>query len=194
MQPGQSGQPGEITRLLRRIEQGDADAHNELARLVRAQLKRIAANRLRRERPDHLYRTSDLVQEAYARIFRMKNIQWEGHEHFFKVAALQMRRILVEYARREYLRGNGGQVPLEDVPGLSCASPSELLRVNELIEALLRIDRRRADILILRYFGGYSIEEVAQITKISPATVKRQWTVARDFIKHQYGFRFGDTA
>jgi DNA invertase Pin-like site-specific DNA recombinase len=93
---------GEITALLRRIEQGDAAAHDQLAQLVRASLKRIAANRLRRERPAHLYQTSDLVHEAYIRLFKMKDAHWEGSEHFFKVAATQMRRILVEYARKEY--------------------------------------------------------------------------------------------
>ena len=94
--------PGEITQLLQRIQQGDTEAQEQLAKLVRTSLKRIAANRLRRERPDHLYLTSDLVQEAYLRLFKMKDIQWQGHQHFFKVAAIQMRRILVEYARKEY--------------------------------------------------------------------------------------------
>jgi len=80
---------GEITELLRRIEQGDQNVYSRLARLVRGSLKRIAANRLRRERPEHFYQTSDLVQKAHMRLFRIRNIQWEGRQHFFKVAALQ---------------------------------------------------------------------------------------------------------
>jgi RNA polymerase sigma factor (TIGR02999 family) len=178
--------PGEITALLRRIERGDAAAQNELAQLVRASLKRIAANRLRRERPDHLYQTSDLVQEAYLRLFNLKNIHWEGHEHFFKVAALQMRRILIEYARKEY-RDNPRRVPLEEVPGLTFNRDADLLRVNEVLDDLARIDPRRAEIAVLKYFGGYGIEEIARITGISAGTVKRQWATAKAFIRLQLG-------
>lgn len=177
--------PGQITALLRRIEQGDAEAHNQLASLVRAQLKRIAANRLRRERPDHLYQTSDLVQEAYLRLFKMKDVQWEGHEHFFKMAAVQMRRILVEYARHAY-RDNPINVPLADVPGLTISAAPNLLAVDGVLTELARIDRRRAEIVELKYFGGFKLEEIAALTGQSLATVKRRWTSAKAFIKHHF--------
>ncbi len=179
-------QTGEITALLRRIEQGDAEAQNELARLVRASLKRIAANRLRRERPDHLYQTSDLVQEAYLRLFKLKNIHWEGHEHFFKIAAMQMRRILVEYARREY-RDNPVKISLDDVPGLTLNDHPGVLTVDEIMNDLARIDPRRAEIAELKYFGGFGIEEIARITGIPGSTVKKHWATAKAFIKHQLG-------
>ncbi len=182
-----TGPTSEITDLLRRIEQGDALAHERLAGLVRVQLKRIAANRLRRERPDHLYQTSDLVQEAYLRLFKMKEVHWEGREHFFKVAALQMRRILVEYARHAY-RDHPVNVPLDDVPGLQFGAWPELLRVNEILYDLEKIDPRRAEIVVLRYFGGYQIEEIARLTGLSAGTVKRYWATAKAFIKLQQGW------
>jgi RNA polymerase sigma-70 factor, ECF subfamily len=177
--------PGQITALLRRIEQGDAEAHNQLASLVRDQLKRIAANRLRRERPDHLYQTSDLVQEAYLRLFKMKDVRWEGHEHFFKMAAVQMRRILVEYARHAY-RDNPINVPLAEVPGLTISAAPNLLAVDGVLTELARIDQRRAQIVELKYFGGFKLEEIAALTGQSLATVKRRWISAKAFIKHHF--------
>ena len=176
--------PGQITALLRRVEQGDAEAHNQLASLVRAQLKRIAANRLRHERPDHLYQTSDLVQEAYVRLFKMKNVQWEGREHFFKMAAVQMRRILIEYARHAY-RDNPVRVSLAEVPGLSFNAGRDLLRLDEILYDLEKIDPRRAEVVVLRYFGGYQLDEIARLTGLSLATVKRYWASAKAFIKLQ---------
>ncbi|HEX9002595.1 MAG TPA: ECF-type sigma factor [Blastocatellia bacterium] len=177
---------GKITELLYQIEQGNLAAHDELARLVRASLKRIAANRLRRERPDHLYQTSDLVQEAYLRLFRIRNIQWEGREHFFKVAAMQMRRILVDYARRERPEGQDN-LALEDVPGLTLNADPSILEVNRMLDNLAQIDPRRALIVELRHFGGYKIEEIAEITRIPLGTVKRHWASAKAFFKLQLG-------
>ncbi len=176
----------EITDLLRRIERGEEEARDRLALLVRASLKRIAANRLRRERPGHLYQTSDLVQEAYLRLFKIKNIHWEGREHFFKVAAMQMRRILVEYARREY-RDQPVKVSLQDVPGLTVNDSPGILTIDEIMNDLARIDPRRAQIAELKYFGGFGIEEIARITGIPGGTVKRHWATAKTFIKHQLG-------
>ncbi len=183
-------EPNEITNLLRRIESGDAGAHDELARIVRASLKRIAANRLRRERPGHLYQTSDLVQEAYLRLFRANDIHWEGRAHFFKVAALQMRRILVEYARHEY-RDQPIKVSLQDIPGLTLNADPSLLTVDEIMHDLARIDPRRAEIAELKYFGGFGLAEIAAITGVSLSTVKRDWATARAFIKHQLSHRPG---
>lgn len=180
----------EITMLLRRIERGDASAHDELARIVRASLKRIAANRLRRERPGHLYQTSDLVHEAYIRLFKVRDMRWEGREHFFKVAAMQMRRILVEYARREH-RDAPIRVSLQDVPGLTINSDPSILKVNEIMNDLARIDQRRARIAELKYFGGFGIEEIAAITGIPAGTVKRHWATAKAFIKHQLSHQQG---
>lgn len=177
---------GKITELLYQIEQGNLAAHDELARLVRASLKRIAANRLRRERPDHLYQTSDLVQEAYLRLFRIRNIQWEGREHFFKVAAMQMRRILVDYARRERPEGQDN-LALEDLPGLTLNADPSILEVNRMLDNLAQIDPRRALIVELRHFGGYKIEEIAEITRIPLGTVKRHWASAKAFFKLQLG-------
>jgi RNA polymerase sigma factor (TIGR02999 family) len=173
---------GEITALLRRIEQGDAAAHEQLANLVRAQLKRIAANRLRHERPDHLYETSDLVQEAYLRLFKLKDIQWAGHAHFFRMAALQMRRILVEYARHHY-RDNPVNLPLDDIPGLIFSREPDWLAVDEILYDLEKLDPARAELVVLRYFGGYQLGEIAQLTGLSYATVKRRWQAARALIK-----------
>ena len=174
----------EITGLLRRIGEGDAEAHNQLAKLIRTNLKRIAANRLRNERPDHLYQTSDLVQEAYLRLFKIKHIHWENRQHFFKVAAMQMRRIMIEYARNEY-REHPLKVSLQDLPGLRI-NPA-ILQINEAMLDLARIDPRRAEIAELKYFGGYKIEEIAAITGIPGGTVRRYWATARAFIRQQLG-------
>jgi RNA polymerase sigma factor (TIGR02999 family) len=184
---------GEITALLRRIEQGDAAAHDQLAQLAPASLKRIAANRLRRERPDHLYLTSDLVHEAYIRLFKLKDVHWEGSEHFFKMAATQMRRILVEYARKEY-RHKHVKLSLDDVPGLTFSRDPDILKVNEVFDDLARIDPRRAEIAELKYFGGHSIEEIARITGIPSGTVKRHWATAKAFIKNQLDGQSGSAS
>ena len=177
---------GEITDLLHRIEHGDPDAYNRLARLVRGNLKRIAANRLRRERPEHFYQTSDLVQEAHMRLFRIKNIQWEGRQHFFRVAALQMRRILVEYLRRQRPEDQDNMA-LDDIPGLNIQTDPSILKVNDILDDLAKIDSRLALIVELRFFGGFKIEEISEITSIPVGSVKRHWSSAKAFIKLQLG-------
>jgi RNA polymerase sigma factor (TIGR02999 family) len=184
--PMAATETNEITDLLRRIERGEMEAHDRLAQLVRTSLKRIAANRLRRERPGHLYQTSDLVQEAYLRLFKIRNIHWEGREHFFKVAAMQMRRILVEYARKEY-RETPVKISLQDVPGLKLNDNPGVLTVDEILNDLARLDPRRAEIAELKYFGGFKIDEIAAIMGIPAGTVKRHWATAKAFIKHQLG-------
>lgn len=177
---------GEITDLLHRIEQGDQDAYNRLARLVRGSLRRIAANRLRRERPEHFYQTSDLVQEAHLRLFRIKNIQWADRKHFFRVAALQMRRILVEYLRRQRPEDQDNMA-LDDIPGLNIQTDPSILKVNEILDDLAKIDARLALIAELRFFGGFKIEEISEITGIPAGSVKRHWATAKAFIKLQLG-------
>lgn len=179
---------GEITKLLHQIEQGNQDAYNRLVRLVRGNLKRIAANRLRRERPEHFYQTSDLVQEAHLRLFRIKNIQWEGRQHFFRIAALQMRRILVDYLRRQRPEDQDNMA-LDDIPGLNIQSDPSILKVNDILTDLAKIDPRLALIVELRYFGGFKIEEIAEITSIPVGTVKRHWAAAKAFIKLQLGVK-----
>lgn len=185
--------PGQITALLRRVEEGDAEAHNQLASLVRVQLKRLAANRLRRERPDHLYQTSDLVQEAYLRLFKMQAVHWQGRAHFFKMAAVQMRRILVEYARQAY-RHQPIHLRLEDAPELAFSAGPELLRLDEILYDLEKIDPQRAEIVVLRYFGGYTIDEIAGLTGLPAGTVKRRWATAKAFIKTQLNLTGGSKA
>ncbi|MDX2043973.1 MAG: ECF-type sigma factor [Acidobacteriota bacterium] len=179
---------GEITDLLHQIEQGNSQAYDRLARLVRGSLKRIAANRLRRERPGHFYQTSDLVQEAYLRLFRIRNIQWEGRQHFFKVAALQMRRILVEYVRRQRPEDQNNAA-LDDIPGLTIQTDPSILKVNDILNDLAKIDARLVLIVELRYFGGFKIEEISEITGIPVGSVKRYWATAKAFIKLQLGVK-----
>ncbi|MEK7832359.1 MAG: sigma-70 family RNA polymerase sigma factor, partial [Acidobacteriota bacterium] len=142
--------------------------------------------RLRRERPEHFYQTSDLVQEAYLRLFRIRNIQWEGRRHFFRIAALQMRRILVEYARHIRPEDQNNQA-VEDIPGLTIQADPSILKVNDILNDLAKIDPRLALIVELRYFGGFKIEEISQITNIPVGSVKRYWSEAKAFIKLQLG-------
>lgn len=176
----------EVTELLRLIEKGDMDAYNRLVQLVRSNFKRIAAKRLKRERPGHLYLTSDLVQEACLRIFKIRHLEWEGRSHFFKIAAMEMRRILVEYARRNRPEGHE-RIAIDDIPGLMIIDDESILFINELLDELAAINNRIAHVFELKYFGGYKIDEISLITGIPVGTVKRHWSTAKAFFKLKFG-------
>ena len=161
-------------------------AEGEVLSLVLPELRRIAARRLRRERPGHTLQTSDLVNEAYLRLFGATPVEWQDRAHFFAVAARQMRFILVDHARR---RGRGGMTPtpLDTVTGsegagLVVAADENLVALDEALCDFEAVDPRAAHGVELRFFGGLTQEEVARVQGVDVATVKRDWTFAKSWL------------
>jgi RNA polymerase sigma-70 factor, ECF subfamily len=173
-----------LTGLLQAWGRGDREARDRLFPLVYEKLRRLAAYYLRRERPGHILGPTDLVHEVYLRLAGQRRAAWRNPGQFFAVAARTMRRILAENARaRMATKREGGwvRVDLEDTVAVSQQDP-ELLTVSEALNDLSALDPQRALIVDLRFFGGLSIEETAGMLGISPATVKRDWSVARTWL------------
>jgi RNA polymerase sigma factor (TIGR02999 family) len=184
--------PHDITNLLRSWSEGDSGALDRLTPLVFSELHRLAVRYVSRERPDHTLQATGLVNEAYIRLIDWPNVQWKNREHFFGVSAQVMRHILVDYARsRLYSKRGGGARPvsLEDAPNLSDNnSLASLLDVDRALSHLAEIDPRTAQVIELRYFGGFTVEETAKIMELSPITVIRSWNFAKVWLLRElYG-------
>lgn len=176
---------GEITRLLVEIKGGNRRAQSELMPLVYAELRRLARGYMRGERPDHTLQATALVHEAYLKLVEEPAIDWQGRAHFFAVAAQLMRRILVDHARAHQAAKRGGldhKMSLEEELIFSEAKSAELLALDEALVRLAEQDPRQARIVELRFFGGLSIEEIAEVLQVSPRTVKRDWNMARAWL------------
>ena len=175
-----------VTRLLQDWGNGDPRALERLTPLVYGELKRLAGRYLRRERPDHTLQSTALVHEAYLRLIDQRNVHWQNRAHFFGVAAQLIRRILVDYARNRNAakRGAGAcKLSLDDVietPRIERGL--DLVALDDALEALARIDPQQSRVVELRFFAGLSIEETAEVLRISPATVKRDWTAAKAWL------------
>ena len=172
----------EITSLLKAWTKGDQEALNELVPLVQAELHRIASRYMSNERPGHVLQTTALVNEAYVRLIDWDNVRWQNRAHFFAVAAQIMRRILVDFARsgsRKKRGGKGLQVCLDDVVLASPKGDFDLIALDHALDKLAVLDSRQSRAVELRYFGGLSNEEVAEVLHLSTATVKRDITLAR---------------
>jgi RNA polymerase sigma factor (TIGR02999 family) len=181
---------GGITRLLDDWRSGDQTAFDRLLPLVYDELRQVASSRMRHERPDHMLQTTALVHEAYLRLVDQKSVRLETRAHFFSVAAQVMRHILVDYARgrRRAKRGSGHtDIPLHDVAVLSDANTEELLAVHVALENLTALDPRKGKVFELRYFGGLSVDEVAVALDVSPATVARDWRMAKAWLRREIG-------
>jgi RNA polymerase sigma factor (TIGR02999 family) len=178
---------GEVTRLLAEIHGGKKDAMNQLLPLVYDELHRLARTYFRRERGEHTLQPTALVHEAYLRMVDQKAaMQTRGH--FLAVAATQMRRILLDYARkhRAERRGGGGQkVLLEDTMAIAEQIPLDMIGLDSALTQLSRLDPEQAKLVELRFFGGLSVEETAGVLGVSPATVKRSWSSARAFLHRE---------
>jgi RNA polymerase sigma-70 factor, ECF subfamily len=177
--------PGEITRLLGRIKDGDLKARNELIRLVYAELHRLAASFMRGERPDHTLQPTALVHETFLRLVEGAQVDWQGRAHFFAIAAQTMRRILVDHARNVNAGKRAGKrekLSLESALAYTDAQSEELVALDEALERLGKLDDRQYRIVELRFFAGLSIEEVAELLGVSSRTVKRDWTMARAWL------------
>ena len=172
----------DITGLLNRWSLGDVEASNQLMELVYGDLHRIAAREMRREQPGHTLQTTAVLNEAYLRIFRGKPVDWKDRAHFYASAAQQLRRVLLDHARRAHSEKRGGHVvklSLVEFDVGELGPDSLLLALNEALTKLEALDPRAAKVVELRFFGGLKIEEVADIMSLSLATVKRDWTIAR---------------
>ena len=176
---------GEITSLLKKVAAGDQDAAEELVPLVYDELRRIAGARLRRERPQHTLQATALVHEAYIKLAGQPDAKWKNRAQFFAVASQVMRRILVDYARIQLRRRRGGRpqrVPLDDVVLVSSDCTEELLTVHESLLKLEKLDPRQSRVVELRYFGGLSVDEIAEVVGVTPRTVARDLNMAKAWL------------
>jgi RNA polymerase sigma factor (TIGR02999 family) len=175
----------DVTQALTDLTAGDPEALDRLLPVVYEHLRTIARRELRRERPDHTLNATALVHEAYLRLVQLDRIDWEGRAHFFGAAANAMRRILISYARMKKAekRGSGAEhASLDDVVVAARERPDHLLALDEALGRLGAIDERQARVVECRYFAGMSVEETAAALGISPATVKRDWVMARAWL------------
>ena len=175
----------EVTRLLANWSRGNAEAREALMPLVYDELRRLAASYLRRERSDHTLQPTALVHEAYLRLVDQKNVQWQDRGHFFAITAQVMRRILVDHARGHLAdkRGSGApKVPLTEAIVMSQERPAELLALDESLTRLAAVDPQQGRVVELRIFAGLTVEETAETLQISPATVKRDWSMAKAWL------------
>jgi len=180
----------EVTKLLKDWGAGDKSALDKLMPLVYDELHRLARQYMRREKPGHLLQTSALVNEAYLRLIDASQVDWQNRAHFFGIAARLMRRILVDDARRRHRDKRGGctiQVPLAEAASLPQEQAASLVALDDALKTLATIDPRQSEVIELRFFGGMSIEETAEVLKISPGTVARDWTFARAWLRKEMG-------
>ena len=179
----------DVTRLLRLWSAGDQQALNDLMPAVYTEVRKLARSYLRRERPDHTLQPTALVNEAYMRLIDQRQVQWNNRAHFFGIAAQMMRRVLVDHARsRKADKRGSGEVPVVLDEALEIAAKAQnldVVAVDEALEALAALDERQARIVELRFFGGLSIEETAEVIQLSPATVKREWAAARLWLRRE---------
>lgn len=177
-----------VTELLAAWRGGDDRARQELLPQVYEELRRIAARHLSRERPGHTLQATALVHEAFERLVDQRRVEWQGRAHFLGVAAQLMRRILVDYARGRSAAKRGAAVTVVLDPDAPVAAPArdlDLVELDEALERLAALAPVQARIVELRYFGGLTIEETAAVVDRSPATVKREWSVARAFLRRE---------
>jgi len=175
----------EITRLLREWAAGNPAALDELTPKIYAELHRRAHNYMKNERHGHTLQTTALVHEAWLRLTDASIADWKNRAHFFAIAAQTMRRILVDAARTRHRVKRGGtaeRVDFDQIPDLSSGRDRELLAIDDALKALSKIDQRKVQVIELRFFGGLSVEETAEVLKISEQTVLRDWRMARTWL------------
>ncbi|HEV8589359.1 MAG TPA: sigma-70 family RNA polymerase sigma factor [Pyrinomonadaceae bacterium] len=177
-----------ITQLLIDWSHGDQHALDQLTPLVYDELRQMARTYLRRERSDHTLQATALVHEAYLRLIDQHSVSWQNRAHFFGIASQMMRRILVNHALARAAEKRGGElekISLDQEMGLAGPRDTDLIALDEALKELERLDPQQTRIVELRFFGGLSIEETAEVLKVSPATVKREWTTAKLWLRRQ---------
>jgi len=180
---------GDITVLLSRWRKGSPEAEEQLMSLVQAELRKLAAGYLRRERGGHTLQPTAIVNEAYIRLMPQRGVQWANRAHFFGIAAKMMRRVLVDHARRRRAAKregfSGDPLTLSNVADPVGGENIDVLALHEALAELATLDDRQAEIVELRFFGGLKIDEVAEAVGVSPATVKRELTTATVWLRHK---------
>lgn len=191
-----AGEPNknEISGLLRAWSDGDQSALDRLTAVVYEELRHLAHHYMQRERPGHTLQTTALVNEAYMRLVDYRRMKWHDRAHFFAVSAQVMRRILVDHARSHNVKRGGGvqHVALDDVAVVSSDRTGDLAALDDAMNALARLDPRKMQIIEMRFFGGLSVEETAEVLKVSPATVRRDWSIAKFWLYRELGGGTGD--
>ena len=197
-----SGQSTEITRLLKAWGAGDSAALELLIPQVHEELRRLARRYMRQERAGATLQPTALVNEVYLRLVKAQNVGWQDRAHFFAIGAQLMRRILIEAARARSTVKRGGQearavhlnaADLDQVPDVSSSRDTELVAIDEALDVLARIDPRKARVIELRFFGGLSVEESAEVLKISPQSVMRDWKLAKAWLTREVKRSTGET-
>ena len=180
--------PQEVTGLLLAWSEGKEAAFEKLVPLVYAELRRVAHRYMGRERPGHSLQTTALVNEAYLRLIDARRVRWQNRAHFFAVSAQLMRRILVDFARsRQYLKRGGGAQKVSFDEGLVVSNEQgqDLVALDDALKALAAIDGRKSQVVELRFFGGLSVAETAEVLKVSPDTVLRDWRLAKVWLARE---------
>src|SRR5437773_1681156 len=185
-----TGASDDVTALLARWRGGSAEAGDELMAKVQGELRRIAASYLRRERAGHTLQPTAVVNEAYIRLVPQRAVHWENRAHFYGIAARMMRRVLVDHARKRKAAKRDGLVE-EAITISAVPAPApgldevDVLALHDALSALAALDARQAEIVEMRYFAGLTVEEIADVLKISVATVKREWTTAKIWLRRR---------
>ena len=180
--------PNEITERLIAWGAGDRAALDQLLPVVYQELRRMAGNYLRQENPGHTLQPTALVHEAWLRLIDQARVDWRNRAQFFGVAAQMMRRILVDHAKAKHREKRGGdavKLSIDDVINLSRERAADLLALDDALDELTRVDERKSRVVELRYFGGFTVEEIAQILEVSPETVMRDWKLAKAWLYQQ---------
>jgi RNA polymerase sigma factor (TIGR02999 family) len=181
-------QRSDVTRLLVAWREGDAAALEQLVPLVEAELRRLAHGYLRRERPGHVLQTTALVNEAFIRLVSWRDVSWQNRSHFLAMSARMMRQILVDLSRRRPRGADGGVIQFVDVTESqrSSANPlCDVVAIHEALDDLAKRDPRKAQIVELRFFGGLTLDEIAEVVGVAPTTVSREWTKARAWLRRE---------
>lgn len=172
----------EVTMLLREWADGDRAAFDKLMPIIYNELRRLASNFLNKERSDSL-QTTELVHEAFVKLTRQHSVDWQNRSHFFAIASQAMRRILIDAARaRKAVKREAERVSLDDSPSIPVEVNENLLALDLALRELETFDEQQSRIVELRYFGGLTIEETAEVLNLSPATIKREWAIARTWL------------
>lgn len=178
----ESPETHKVTGLLKVWSQGDQAALDQLIPLVYAELHRLASHYMHEERAGHILQTTALVNEAYLRLVDCQHLHWQNRAHFFGVAAQLMRHILVDFARSRAYQKRGGdavQVSLSDAEPLPQEQSVDVVAIDEALNKLMALDERQGKVVELRFFGGMSLEEIAEVLKVSLGTIKRDWSLAK---------------
>jgi RNA polymerase sigma factor (TIGR02999 family) len=178
----------DVTRLLKAWSDGNQQALNDLMPVVYAEIRKLARSYLRRERPDHTLQPTALVNEAYLRLVDQRQVRWNNRAHFFGIAAQMMRRVLVDHARsrKAEKRGSGNvAVTFDEALEVAATQALDVVSLDSALETLAALDPRQARIVELRFFGGLTVEETAEVVALSPATIKREWAAARAWLRRE---------